>query len=71
MHNGGETLLHPELGEVLKLIGKYKSDIPGSPDLVLLTNATPLSEKKINQILESESVDLIIFFIDGGTAAAI
>ena len=46
LHNGGETLLHPKLGDVLTLIGKYKSKIPGNPSLVLLTNATPLSEKK-------------------------
>ena len=68
LHNGGETLLHPKLDKMLGLLKEYKDLIPGSPKIVLLTNATPLSSKKIDQIIGSNAVDLIRFSVDGGTA---
>ena len=68
LHNGGETLLHPNLDVMLGVLKKYRNDIPGLPRIVLLTNATPLSKKKIDQIMSSGVVDFIRFSVDGGTA---
>ena len=72
LHNGGETLLHPKTGELLYLIKKYK-DLARSknqqfPTVNLLTNGTPLLEKKSHEIIESGAVDVMRFSMDGGSA---
>lgn len=71
LHNGGETLLHPNVGELLGIIKKYK-DIAKKkgrkfPKVSLLTNGTPLTEKKTKEIISSGAIDSMRFSMDGGT----
>lgn len=70
LHNGGETLLHNKIGELLGIIKKYK-DIYKSkkqkfPTVNLLTNGIPLTEKKSIEIIESGAIDVMRFSMDGG-----
>jgi radical SAM protein with 4Fe4S-binding SPASM domain len=71
LHNAGETLLHPEIGELLGIIKKYKDIVTkkGSrfPTVHLLTNGTPLNQKKTFDILDSQAVDVMEFSMDGGS----
>ena len=74
LHNGGETLLHPQFVEFLTLIKKYKSEaeklnIP-FPKVSLLTNGTVYNEKIAQAISESEVIDLLRFSMDGGSPEA-
>ncbi|MBE7441413.1 MAG: radical SAM protein [Flavobacteriales bacterium] len=71
LHNAGETLLHPEIGTLLEIIKKYK-DLNHKknqrfPTVHLLTNGTPLNEKKALEILDSKAVDVMEFSMDGGS----
>lgn len=71
LHNGGETLLHPEIGALLGIIKAYK-DISNNnnqkfPIVHLLTNVTPLNEKKTFEILDSNAIDVMEFSMDGGS----
>jgi radical SAM protein with 4Fe4S-binding SPASM domain len=71
LHNGGETLLNPQIKELLGVIKKYK-DIVFSrelkfPTVYLLTNGTPLTEKKTVEIITSGAVDVMEFSMDGGS----
>ncbi len=71
LHNGGETLLHPEIGKLLEIIKKYKNKATQAnnkfPIIHLLTNGTPLTEKKSIEILTSGAIDVMEFSMDGGT----
>lgn len=71
LHNAGETLLHPEIGELLGIIKKYKNlnykKNQRFPTVHLLTNGTPLNEKKAMEILDSNAVDVMEFSMDGGS----
>lgn len=71
LHNAGETLLHPEIGELLEIIKKYKDlnhkNNQKFPTVHLLTNGTPLNEKKALEILGSNAVDVMEFSMDGGS----
>lgn len=71
LHNGGETLLHPEIAELLAIIKKYKDLAKNAhrkfPIVHLLTNATPLNEKKSLKVLDSEAIDVMEFSMDGGS----
>lgn len=71
LHNGGETLLHPQSGELLQVIKKYKDLAKQKhqqfPKVNLLTNGTPLLEKKALEVLDSEAIDVISFSMDGGS----
>lgn len=64
LHNGGETLMHPELPEMLAVLRKYRDQLP---PVHLLTNAGLLTEEKARIILDSEAISRIRFSIDGGT----
>jgi len=71
LHNGGETLLNPQIKELLAVIKKYK-DITLErgdkfPTVYLLTNGTPLIEKKAVDIILSEAIDVMEFSMDGGS----
>jgi len=72
LHNGGETLLHPKTGELLDIIKQYKEIARAKdkkfPAVNLLTNATPLIEKKAIEIIKSEAVDVMRFSMDGGSS---
>jgi len=63
IYNVGETLLHPDFFKIIKYIGKFSK----RPKIVLVTNATLLTEHIIHQIITSNGIDLIQFSIDGGT----
>jgi len=71
LHNGGETLLHPERDKLLarikyhKLI--FKTINKPFPTINLLTNGMLLRETLTRQILELRVVDEIGFSLDGGT----
>lgn len=71
LHSGGETLLHPQIGELLAVIKKYKDlanyKNQSFPKVNLLTNATPLTEQKAIEIIESGAVDVMRFSMDGGS----
>ncbi|MCO6499254.1 MAG: radical SAM/SPASM domain-containing protein [Vicingus serpentipes] len=71
LHNGGETLLHPKTGELLELIKRYKNIAKEKgnrfPAVNLLTNGTPLIEKKAIDIIKSEAIDVMRFSMDGGS----
>lgn len=71
LHNGGETLLNPQIKELLGVIKKYKDIVLGKelkfPTVYLLTNGTPLTEKKTVEIITSGAVDVMEFSMDGGS----
>lgn len=71
LHSGGETLLHPQIGELLVVIKRYKDLAKQKgqrfPKVNLLTNGTPLLENKAKEIIESGAVDVMRFSMDGGS----
>lgn len=71
LYNGGETLLHPDRVEMLKVLKSYR-DIAESrgiefPKVSMLTNGMLLRPKLADEILEGGLVDEIGFSLDGGT----
>ncbi len=66
LHNGGETLLHPDLPGMLTVIRRAKPRLPVQPVFGLLTNAVLLTEKVALQIIRSKAVDQLRFSLDGG-----
>ena len=67
LHNGGETMLHPEFGEFLEEISRAKRRGPAFEQVNLLTNATKLEGEKMDAVFETGAVDWIRFSVDGGT----
>lgn len=71
LHNAGETLLHPNVKELLNIIGKYKTKALNNrekfPKVYLLTNGTPLNEKNALAIIKSGAIDFMRFSMDGGS----
>lgn len=57
LHNAGETLLHPNLAEMLKIISKKKKSLKEkSPVIIsLLTNVMLLKENMTKEIVDSNS----------------
>lgn len=70
LHNGGETLLHPDLPGMLSVIRRHRSFLPPSVNIGLLTNGMLLTPKVSEQICRSRAVTQVRFSIDGGTPAA-
>lgn len=70
LHNGGETLLHPDLPGMLSVIRRYRPSIPSSVTIGLLTNCMLLTPKVSEQICRSRAVTQVRFSIDGGSPAA-
>ncbi|MCH8555476.1 MAG: radical SAM protein [Schleiferiaceae bacterium] len=71
LHNGGESLLHPKLIEVLEYIASQRNkakaiNVP-FPKVALLTNATILTEERSEKIIATKAIDLMRFSVDGGT----
>ena len=66
-HNAGETLLHDNLREMLRVIYSKKAYLNNQPLISLLTNATVLTRAKAEMIIESNALDEIRFSVDGGT----
>jgi sulfatase maturation enzyme AslB (radical SAM superfamily) len=67
LHNGGETMLHPEFGEFLEEIARSKRRGAAFRTVNLLTNATKLEGEKMDAIFETGAVDWMRFSVDGGT----
>ena len=71
LHNGGETLLHPEIVDMLAIVRGYKARALKAkqpfPDIYLLTNGTVLSPALSKKILDLDVVDVMQFSVDGGT----
>ncbi len=67
LHNGGETLLHPNLPEMLTVIRKFKMSSKRKIKFRLLTNGMLLTPKVSEQIVRSRAVDQLRFSLDGGT----
>nr|WP_197528760.1 radical SAM protein [Maridesulfovibrio salexigens] len=70
LHNGGETLLHPDLPGMLSVIRRHRPSIPSSVTIGLLTNGMLLTPKVSEQICRSRAVTQVRFSIDGGSPAA-
>lgn len=66
-HNGGETLLHPRLPEMLAVVRRYRQRTVKRPVIRTLSNAMLLTEKKAMQILECEAFDVVRFSVDGAS----
>jgi sulfatase maturation enzyme AslB (radical SAM superfamily) len=69
LHNGGETLLHPDLPAMLAVLATKKNALPSGAVVALLTNAMLLSPRKSVQIIASRAVTQMRFSLDGGTPA--
>ena len=74
LHNGGETLLHPQFVAFLTLLKTYKDqaqslNIP-FPKVSLLSNGTVYNEKIAQALSELAIVDLLRFSMDGGSPSA-
>lgn len=67
LHNGGETLLHPNLPEMFTIIRNFKMSGKRAIKFRLLTNAMLLTPKVSEQIVRSRAVDQLRFSLDGGT----
>lgn len=71
LHNGGETLMHPERVKILKRIKYHQLIFAASgkffPRISLLTNGMLLREKLAREILELKLLDEVGFSLDGGT----
>ncbi|MCB9913674.1 MAG: radical SAM protein [Planctomycetes bacterium] len=67
LHNGGETLMHPDLGAMLAVLARHRDALP---PVHLLTNAGLLTEEKARLLLDSGALELVRFSLDGGTRAA-
>ncbi len=71
LYNGGETLMHPKRLDMFTLIGEKKQEVLAAgksfPKVLLLTNGMLLREKLAQEILSTNSLDVIQFSLDGGT----
>lgn len=67
LHNGGETLLHPDLPNMLSIIRRFRPMLSQKPVVGLLTNAMLLTPKVSEQIVRSRAITQIRFSLDGGT----
>lgn len=67
LHNGGETLLHPGLADMLTVIRRFRPGLPSGLRIGLLTNAMLLTAKTADQILRSNALDELRFSVDGGS----
>jgi radical SAM protein with 4Fe4S-binding SPASM domain len=63
LYNVGESLLHPDFCKFIKFLSELKK----RPKIVLVTNATLLSDSIMDCILASHGIDVIQFSVDGGT----
>lgn len=66
LHNAGETLLHPEIIDLLMILAEAKKRAKHFPKVALLTNATLLTKTMSQQIIETGALDIIRFSVDGG-----
>lgn len=67
LHNGGETLLHPDLPGMLAIIAESRERLPAGAVVGLLTNAMLLTPEKSLAIIRSRAVDQLRVSLDGGS----
>lgn len=67
LHNGGETLLHPQIDEALEIIKEAKKNFNELIFISLLTNGTVLKESTLALLASGNVVDEIRISIDGGS----
>lgn len=74
LHNGGETLLHPQANEMLEVLDQFylksKTESTPFPKVELLTNGLPITSAKQEAILNCQAVQSIGFSMDGGSPEA-
>ena len=63
LHNGGETLLHPQFDEAMKILAAKKLNVPVS----LLTNGVKLNSDIVDSLLLGKPVNEVRVSLDGGT----
>jgi sulfatase maturation enzyme AslB (radical SAM superfamily)/SAM-dependent methyltransferase len=67
LHNGGETLLHPEIRDALRLLARYRPRFPRQLHVSLLTNGSLLDRTLAVAMCEESGLDEVRFSMDGGT----
>lgn len=67
LHNGGETLLHPEMETALEMLARYRPVFPPNLHVALLTNGTVLSDNVLELLCGGDALDEIRVSVDGGT----
>ena len=71
LHNGGETLLHPKVDELLARMDDHFLMAKGMgwhvPEVDLLSNGLVLTEAKTEALLHTHTLTTIRFSMDGGT----
>jgi sulfatase maturation enzyme AslB (radical SAM superfamily) len=67
LHNGGESLLHPRIDEVLQRLAEYRPKLKQPIHIAVLSNGTVLKESTLNLLVSGKTVDEIRLSIDGGT----
>ncbi|NDY58443.1 radical SAM protein [Desulfovibrio sulfodismutans] len=67
LHNGGETLLHPDLPGMLAIIAAFRQRLGAGAVVGLLTNAMLLTPEISRHILASRAVDQLRVSLDGGS----
>jgi len=67
LHNGGETLLHPDLPGMLAVIADFRERLPAGAVVGLLTNAMLLTPEVSQRIIASRAVDQLRISLDGGS----
>ncbi|MDZ7847889.1 MAG: radical SAM protein [Owenweeksia sp.] len=74
LHNGGETLMHPDRVRLFQRISAYKGlfRVSGKkfPKINLLTNGMLLRENLSRELLSLKVIDEVGFSLDGGSPAA-
>lgn len=74
LHNGGETLMHPDRVEMFKRIERFKAIFAEMgrefPTVILLTNGMLLRPKLAEEIISLKVLDEIGFSLDGGSPTA-
>ncbi len=65
-HNGGETLLHPQLDSMLVLIARYRPQI-AAQKFFLLTNGFALNGIRAERLANCTGLDRVRVSIDGGS----
>jgi SAM-dependent methyltransferase len=66
-HNGGETLLHPDIDRALRLIRDSRRNFQEKVFLSLLTNGTVMRQSTIDLLASGDVVNEVRISIDGGT----
>ncbi len=74
LHNGGETLMHPERMKLFKRIAHYRNLFAAVgqpfPKIVLLTNGMLLRTKLAEELISLKVLDEVGFSLDGGSPEA-